>query len=104
MDNAIIKIEELRREFVMGEMVVKALKGISFEISQGEFVTIMGASGSGKSTLLNILGCLDQATHGSYQIDGQLVKDLSRNQLADIRNKKMDLFSRLIICCPEHRL
>jgi putative ABC transport system ATP-binding protein len=89
MDNAIIKIEELRREFVMGEMVVKALKGISFEISQGEFVTIMGASGSGKSTLLNILGCLDQATHGSYQIDGQLVKDLSRNQLADIRNKKI---------------
>ena len=89
MDQTIIKIENLRREFVMGEVTVKALKGISFDIKQGEFVTVMGASGSGKSTLLNILGCLDQASDGIYQIDHQLVKNLSRNQLADIRNKKI---------------
>lgn len=89
MDGPIIKIEDLKREFSMGEVTVKALKGISFEIQEGEFVTIMGASGSGKSTLLNILGCLDQASEGVYKIDNQLVKNLSRNQLADIRNKKI---------------
>jgi putative ABC transport system ATP-binding protein len=89
MDQTIIKIENLRREFVMGDMVVKALKGISFNVNQGEFVTVMGASGSGKSTLLNILGCLDQPSDGIYQIDDQRVKNLSRNQLADIRNKKI---------------
>lgn len=89
MDGPIIKIEDLKREFSMGEVTVKALKGISFEIQEGEFVTIMGASGSGKSTLLNILGCLDQASEGIYKIDNQLVKNLSRNQLADIRNKKI---------------
>jgi len=89
MTKETIKIEELRREFTMGTETVHALKGISFTIREGEFVTIMGSSGSGKSTLLNILGCLDQPTSGNYEIDGVKVKDLSRNQLATIRNEKI---------------
>lgn len=73
----------------MGDEVVRALKGISFSIQEGEFVTIMGTSGSGKSTLLNILGCLDQVSDGVYEIDGIGVKNLSRNELAAIRNQKI---------------
>jgi putative ABC transport system ATP-binding protein len=73
----------------MGTETVHALRGISFTINEGEFVTIMGSSGSGKSTLLNILGCLDQPTDGTYEIDGVKMKDLSRNQLATIRNEKI---------------
>ena len=73
----------------MGEETVRALKGISFDVQEGEFVTIMGSSGSGKSTLLNILGCLDQASDGLYAIDGIPVKDLNRNELARIRNQKI---------------
>jgi putative ABC transport system ATP-binding protein len=89
MSKEIIKIEDLKREFVMGTETVRALRGISFTIEEGEFVTIMGSSGSGKSTLLNILGCLDQPTSGLYEIDGLKVKDLSRNELATIRNEKI---------------
>jgi putative ABC transport system ATP-binding protein len=89
MSKEIIKIEDLTREFIMGAETVRALRGISFTIHEGEFVTIMGSSGSGKSTLLNILGCLDQPTSGIYEIDGVKMKDLSRNQLATIRNEKI---------------
>lgn len=89
MNKEIIKIENLKREFTMGSETVHALKGISFNIKEGEFVTIMGSSGSGKSTMLNILGCLDQPTSGTYEIDGIKVKDLSRNELAAIRNEKI---------------
>ena len=89
MSKEIIKIENLKREFVMGTETVHALRGISFTINEGEFVTIMGSSGSGKSTLLNILGCLDQPTLGTYEIDGVRVKDLTRNELATIRNEKI---------------
>ncbi|WP_026715778.1 ABC transporter ATP-binding protein [Flavobacterium gelidilacus] len=89
MSKKIIKIEDLKREFTMGAETVRALRGISFTINEGEFVTIMGSSGSGKSTLLNILGCLDQPTSGLYEIDGLKVKDLSRNELATIRNEKI---------------
>lgn len=87
--NPIIKIENLTREFVIGEETVHALRGINLAIHAGEFVTIMGTSGSGKSTLLNLLGCLDQPTSGLYELDGIAVKDLSRNQLAHIRNTKI---------------
>ncbi|MBP8060937.1 MAG: ATP-binding cassette domain-containing protein, partial [Cloacibacterium sp.] len=66
----IIKIENLKREFVMGDEIVHALRGIDLNINEGEFVTIMGTSGSGKSTLLNILGCLDKPTSGIYELDG----------------------------------
>lgn len=89
MSKEIIKIEDLTREFIMGAETVRALRGVSFTINEGEFVTIMGSSGSGKSTLLNILGCLDQPTSGIYEIDGVKMKDLSRNQLATIRNEKI---------------
>jgi putative ABC transport system ATP-binding protein len=89
MSKEIIKINELKRSFTMGTETVHALKGISFTIKRGEFVTIMGSSGSGKSTLLNILGCLDQPSSGSYEIDGVSIKDLNKNQLANIRNEKI---------------
>ena len=89
MSKEIIKIQDLKREFTMGTETVHALRGISFDIKEGEFVTIMGSSGSGKSTMLNILGCLDQPTSGVYEIDGVSVKDLSRNELATIRNEKI---------------
>ena len=68
-DKEIIRIADLRREFVVGGEKVKALKGVTFTIHKGEFVTIMGTSGSGKSTLLNILGCLDTPTSGEYNLD-----------------------------------
>lgn len=89
MSKEIIKIEDLKREFTMGNETVHALKGISFDIKEGEFVTIMGSSGSGKSTMLNILGCLDQPTSGTYEIDGVKVNDLTKNQLATILNEKI---------------
>lgn len=73
----------------MGNETVRALKGISFSVEDGEFVTIMGTSGSGKSTLLNILGCLDKPTSGSYEIDNVQVSDLSKNELAHLRNEKI---------------
>lgn len=89
MPKTIIKIEDLKRSFTMGEETVHALKGISFSIQEGEFVTIMGTSGSGKSTLLNVLGCLDQPNSGVYQIDGVSIKELTKNELARIRNEKI---------------
>ncbi|MEZ4992877.1 MAG: ABC transporter ATP-binding protein [Saprospiraceae bacterium] len=89
MEQAVIHTSELKREFKMGDQVVRALKGVDITIRQGEFVTIMGSSGSGKSTLLNILGCLDRASEGVYELDGAAVKELSRNQLAKIRNAKI---------------
>ncbi|QCX53332.1 ABC transporter ATP-binding protein [Elizabethkingia sp. JS20170427COW] len=85
----IIKIENLKRDFQMGDETVHALRGIDLNIYEGEFVTIMGTSGSGKSTFLNILGCLDQPTSGLYELDGVLVKDLNKNKLAEIRNTKI---------------
>ena len=86
---SIIQVNNLRRDFVVGGETVHALRGISFNIEPGEFVSIMGTSGSGKSTLLNILGCLDTPTDGDYIIDGTNVRNLSRNQLADMRNRKI---------------
>lgn len=85
----IIRIENLRREFIVGGETVKALRGVSFTISEGEFVTIMGTSGSGKSTLLNLLGCLDTPTSGEYSLDGVSVQSMSRNQRAITRNRKI---------------
>lgn len=85
----IIRIENLRREFIVGTEKVKALRGVSFAIYEGEFVTIMGTSGSGKSTLLNILGCLDTPSSGEYLLDGVSVQSMSKNQRAVTRNKKI---------------
>lgn len=85
----IIKVNNLKREFLVGSEHVFALKGISFSVQEGEFVTIMGASGSGKSTLLNILGCLDTPTGGEYLLDGFAVKEMSKNERARLRNTKI---------------
>lgn len=89
MEQKILDIHDLKREFVMGDQTVRALKGITFDIKAGEFVTIMGSSGSGKTTLLNILGCLDKPTDGSYHLDGVDVKSLNRDELAGLRNTKI---------------
>lgn len=85
----IIKVVNLRREFMVGDEKVKALRGVSFTIREGEFVTIMGTSGSGKSTLLNLLGCLDSPTGGEYYLGGTPVQKMSRNQRAVTRNRKI---------------
>jgi putative ABC transport system ATP-binding protein len=89
MSSKILEIQNVKREFTMGTEVVKALKGISFEVDAGEFVTIMGSSGSGKTTLLNMLGCLDKPTDGIYMLDNVNVKELSRDELAKLRNTKI---------------
>lgn len=85
----IIRVTDLRREFIVGGEKVKALRGVSFSIHEGEFVTIMGTSGSGKSTLLNILGCLDTPTSGEYLLDNMSVKEMSKNERAKTRNRKI---------------
>lgn len=89
MPKEIIKIENLKRYFKVGDETVKALRGVSFTIFEGEFVTIMGTSGSGKSTLLNTLGCLDTPTSGNYYLDGINVKGMGKNERARIRNRKI---------------
>ncbi|WP_291856804.1 ABC transporter ATP-binding protein [Marinilabilia sp.] len=89
MKRTIIKIERLQRDFSVGIETVHALNGVSFDVVRGEFLTIMGASGSGKSTLLNVLGALDRPTSGEYVLDGIRVGSLSKNELAQIRNRKI---------------
>lgn len=85
----IIEVKNISRIFHVGDETVHALRGVSFTISEGEFVTIMGTSGSGKSTLLNILGCLDTPTSGEYCIDGIAVSKMNKNQRAVLRNRKI---------------
>ncbi|MCP4574064.1 MAG: ABC transporter ATP-binding protein [bacterium] len=85
----VIRIEGLTRTYVMGTNQVHALAGIDLTVSAGEMVAVMGASGSGKSTLMNMIGCLDQPTSGSYELDGEQVADLGRNRLADLRNRRL---------------
>ena len=84
-----VRLEEIRKTYRTGEVDVHAVRGVSLEIGQGEFVALMGSSGSGKSTLMNILGCLDRPTGGRYFLDGQDVSSLSRDELADVRNQKL---------------
>lgn len=85
----IIKLDGIKRDFIVGDEIVHALRGVSFTVGEGEFVTIMGKSGSGKSTLLNILGCLDTASQGDYFLDGISVRDMDKNQRAILRNRKI---------------
>ncbi len=85
----VIELQDVRRNFRVGDEIVHALRGISFKIYEGEFVTIMGTSGSGKSTLLNQLGCLDTPSSGEYYLDGTAVRTMSKNQRAKLRNRKI---------------
>jgi putative ABC transport system ATP-binding protein len=85
----VISLTEIRRVFSMGDQQFEALKGVSFGVTTGEFVAIMGASGSGKSTCMNILGCLDRPTAGEYRLDGLDVGSMDPDQLAAIRNRKL---------------
>lgn len=85
----VIELDNVRRNFVVGDETVHALKGVSFKIYEGEFVTIMGTSGSGKSTLLNQLGCLDTPSSGEYYLDGVSVRTMRRSERAVLRNRKI---------------
>ena len=86
---SVIELQQIRRNFVVGDETVHALRGVSFSIEQGEFATIMGTSGSGKSTLLNILGCLDTPTSGEYMLDGVNVRTMDKDERAMLRNRKI---------------
>ena len=89
MNDAVIDVREVTKTYVLGDVRVEALRGLTFGIARGEYVAIMGPSGSGKSTLMNVLGCLDRPTTGTYRLDGIDVSQLDDNQLAEIRLKKL---------------
>ena len=85
----VISIRDLVKTYIVGEVDVRALRGVSLDVNEGEFVSVTGPSGSGKSTLMHILGCLDRPTSGQYVLDGQDVSKMSKDQLAEVRNKKI---------------
>jgi len=87
--STVISIKSLVKTYVVGEVEVRALRGVSLDVKRGEFVAVTGPSGSGKSTLMHILGCLDRPTSGQYILDGQDVSKMSKDQLAEVRNKKI---------------
>jgi putative ABC transport system ATP-binding protein len=87
--NPLIKITNIKRDFVLGDEIVYVLKGIDLEINKGEYVALMGPSGSGKSTLMNLLGCLDTPTSGTYILNGKDVSEMKDDELAEIRNKEI---------------
>jgi putative ABC transport system ATP-binding protein len=87
--DAAVRLDDVRKTYKTGEIEVQAVRGVSLEIGSGEFVALMGSSGSGKSTLMNIIGCLDRPTAGRYFLDGEDVSSLDRDQLADVRNRKL---------------
>jgi len=89
MNTAIIRLVDIKRNFLVGDEIVHALRGISFTINEGEFVSIMGSSGSGKSTLLNLLGCLDTPSEGAFFLDNIAVNSMNKNERSTLRNQKI---------------
>ena len=87
--SALIEVRDLAKSYPMGDLVVEALRGVSFEITPGEFVAIMGPSGSGKSTLMNLIGCLDTPSKGKYVLRGKVVSEMNDDELAAIRNREI---------------
>src|SRR6266545_2753267 len=105
MQPTMISVSDLHKVYRMGDVDVPALQGVSFTIQRGEFVAIMGPSGSGKSTLMNMIGCLDTPTSGSYQLDGVEVADLSGNDLAAVRARKLGfVFQQYMLLARESAL
>jgi putative ABC transport system ATP-binding protein len=100
MQTPMISVADLRKTYVMGDVEVNALQGVSFSIQRGEFIAIMGPSGSGKSTLMNMIGCLDTPTSGSYVIDGEEVARLNSNQLSAVRARKLGFVFQQYMLLP----
>ena len=101
MSKTVIELQNIKRNFRVGDETVHALRGVSFTITEGEFVTIMGTSGSGKSTLLNTLGCLDTPTSGEYLLDGISVRTMSKPQRAVVRYRKIGFVFQSYILLPK---
>ena len=99
----IVKVEELKKTYILGKVEVPALRGLSFEINKSEFVSIIGPSGCGKSTLLHLIGCLDHPTAGAVYLDGTNVSTLDDNQLAEIRNSKIGFVFQTFNLLPRMR-
>ena len=88
-DSPLIQLKDITKVYVMGDMEVRALDGVSLSINRGEYVAIMGPSGSGKSTMMNVIGCLDSPTEGSYELNGKFASSMSDDELAQIRNEEI---------------
>ncbi len=102
MRSTIISSRKLSRKFRVGSVTINALNDVSFEVSKNEFLALMGASGSGKSTLMNLIGCLDTATSGSYNLNGTNVKKMNENDLANVRNKEIGFIFQTFNLLPRY--
>lgn len=99
--NELITLKKIKRHYLLGNEIVRALDNIDLSIHLNEFISIMGPSGSGKSTLMNIIGCLDTPTSGTYQFEGEFVHNMDDNQLASIRNRKIGFIFQTFNLLPK---